>query len=200
MTMTPSNSQTLELEPTIVHHHHSYNRTKHLTLCTAVDYFMPNESNADCIPRVLFDNNDNPSVVGINPNLKLFNFNFPKKFADIMHGYYLADDRMDDTYEALLSNNDRGRAHDERDYRGSSLSDGTRACLAEAVTATERQSNALMYAVAYMHPNIATFYRSADGQGGDAGTGCATAGIGTPVYLSRIYSLVARRRLFSWLV
>jgi len=43
--------------------------------------------------RVFFDTErrDDRTTTTIDDNLKLFNFNFPTEYADLMHGYYLAD-------------------------------------------------------------------------------------------------------------
>jgi len=44
--------------------------------------------------RVFFDTerrDDRTTTTTIDDNLKLFNFNFPTEYADLMHGYYLAD-------------------------------------------------------------------------------------------------------------
>jgi len=45
--------------------------------------------------RVFFDterrDDRTTTTTTIDDNLKLFNFNFPTEYADLMHGYYLAD-------------------------------------------------------------------------------------------------------------
>ena len=46
--------------------------------------------------RVFFDterrdDRTTTTTTTIDDNLKLFNFNFPTEYADLMHGYYLAD-------------------------------------------------------------------------------------------------------------
>jgi len=157
------------LKPTKVHHHHSYRRTEHLTFCPVIDFFTQSESKADRVRRVFFDKDDPTTTMIVDDNLKLFNFNFPKVYADLMYGYYLADDHMDDDYSSLRSSSSSqsssssSSSKSEEEHDNFQIpSDKDRACLEEAIRVDSKRSNALMYAVAYMHPSIETFYQYGD--------------------------------------
>jgi prolyl 4-hydroxylase len=141
------------LKPTEIHHHHEYRRTSNLLFCTLDDESsLASESPLQRIKRVLSmpmeekEWNDNDTW-NIDPNLQLFQFNFPKEYTDIVNDYYIADSTMDDTYENVLSSNsdmtDRPQFH----------------CLLDATLANQHRSTVPTYGIAYVQPDIRSFYK-----------------------------------------
>ena len=140
--ITPK-SRSRPLNPTQIHHHHSYRRTEHLAFC-ATDYFSPSESHEERIRRALQITNEDD----VDPNLQLFQFNFPKKYIDILKLYYHADDMNMDEYISTSSSGDSQNPH----Y----------ACLLESSVLNDKKSTVPMHTIGFIHPNVET-YNQQDG-------------------------------------
>jgi len=150
-----SPTRTRPLKSTAVHHHHSYRRTNNLVFCP-IDFLSPTESNQQRIQRVLSVTTTNSIDHDkfIDPNLELFTFNFPKEYAHLMKYYYNADDTMDDNYNQVIveHNND-----DDDDEKRTSM-DPNYTCMIETMTINSKRSTIPMHTVAYIHPDIETYY------------------------------------------
>ena len=151
------------LKPTLVHHHHSYRRTNHLVFCPT-DYFTPSESNQQRIQRILEITNgksSNGNMNSIDPNLKLFQFNYPKEYMHLMKLYYHADDIMADSYKQYFQNqttksssssiiNDENIHSDDPNFK----------CLLESIDLNNGKSTIPMYTIGYIHPDLETYYQN----------------------------------------
>ena len=188
---TPSTSSTTDtiisnnrkkirsLKPTAHHHHHSYRRTKNLIFCPA-DYVTPHESKQQRIQRLLkrstSDKNDNNN--DIDDNLKLFQFNYPKKYIDLMKLYFVADDIMDDQYDTTLSFIQQyqqleqdtmntkemisilSQQGEDTLQKETGSMDPNFKCLFDTMTLNEKKSTVPMFTVGYVHPDVETYYQN----------------------------------------
>ena len=139
------------LKPTEVHHHHAFQRTENIFFCPT-GLVSLSDSHEERIERALaLSNPSNAAQIGdIDPNLQLFQFNFPKQFTDILNDYYVADEVMDDFYNRTLgSNNDMT---DNINFQ----------CLIDATIENQHKSTVPMNTIAYIHPDINAYYRDTD--------------------------------------
>ncbi len=176
------------LKETEIHHHHSYRRTHNLIFCPNLDYFSPTESHQERIRRILqTDDGEDGSGSGsgsgsgdtsekwVDPNLQLFQFNFPKRYYDLMGAYYYADDVMDDdNYQKTINvgnaNGGTTRSSASASASASTSTDPNFKCLSESMILDEhkKRSTVPMHTVAYIHADIETYYYNENDGDGNA--------------------------------
>lgn len=142
------------LKPTETHHHHEYKRMSNLFFCPLLDedYSLTSETSSQRVKRALtmhtLENSLNENDMwNIDQNLQLFQFNFPKEYTDIVNDYYIADSTLDDNYENVLSTNAGMTDHPQFH------------CLVDATMAHQHRSTVPSFGVAYIQPNIRSFYK-----------------------------------------
>jgi prolyl 4-hydroxylase len=145
----PKKRQSQPLRETRVHHHHLYRRTDTIVFCPKDDFFSPSETQKERIVRILeLEEEDSKFAPHIDEHLSMFQFNFPKKYVDLMRLYYTADDLMVDTYNAS-SLNDLTLGSTDENY----------ICLVDSALADPRRSVVSMHAMSYQFPPLYSFYQ-----------------------------------------
>lgn len=145
--------RSVPLKPTQTHHHHVYKRTDNLLFCPIDENAASlSESSSQRIQRALSlhreENDENVNM--IDPNLQLFQFNFPKEYTDIVNDYFIADSVMDDSYGKILASDTDMTDHPQFQ------------CLLDATIANSHRSTIPINSIAYVQPHVRSFYRDYD--------------------------------------
>ena len=145
-------------------HHHQYRRTANLGFCKEHDEVNNDKSNNDDVSKGVRkllggsrdDTDDN--IGTINPDLVSFDFRIPNDLVSTLGMHYLADEKKEDRYESGLMAVEPTST--DREYQ----------CLLDkAAESPPKHHNLKGWGLAYVRPDISTFYR------GDGGVSAAAA-------------------------
>lgn len=202
------------------HYHHEYRRTANLGFCQDHDEVNINRSNNDSrgVRKLLLggDENDDESFVrykyqspvvndnddgdtndkgmgnvdNINPGLVPFDFRIPKDLVSTMGVHYLADEKKEDAYASVLAAGEPDTYAVDREYQ----------CLRNKAEASNGKHNLKGWGLAYLQPDVSTFYRETGGApddsvaGTDLGTGSKGAVSGQAPDMPSVKSILKSRR------
>jgi len=151
----------IPLKTTKAHHHHAFKRTESLFFCPlngAENGFASLSDNTNSfqnqIQAALSLNGNDMDRIDIDPNLQLYQFNFPKEYTDIVNDYFIADERMDDFYNHTLSD-EYPEMTDHAQFQ----------CLIDITITNQQKSTVPMGSIAYVQPPFASFFKNKDGKG-----------------------------------
>lgn len=195
------------------HYHHEYRRTANLGFCQDFDEVNNNNSNnySEGVRKLLVggDENDgsamrykyrssvlnddadtytNDKGIGLVP----FDFRVPSDLVSTMGMHYLADEKKEDIYGGVLAGGEPGTA---------SIADREYQCLRDKVAeASNGKRNLKGWGLAYVQPDVSTFYRknrvSSDdpAAGSDLGIGSGDAVNGQSPGVPSVKSILKSRR------
>jgi prolyl 4-hydroxylase len=143
MNLKPKSRHSYSLKPTVFHHQHEYKRTNTIKFCP-FDDDIAGLSETDLIEKV-FSNQERD--VEIDKDLKLFYFNFPKEYIDIMNDYFIADDTMDDDYSRVLSLTSQNPSNN-KEY----------ACLLDTAQSATHRNTVQAASRGFIVPTVDSFY------------------------------------------
>ena len=159
---TEPTQRKVPLKATNIHHHHAYKRTDNLFFCPlngAENGFASLSDGTDSHQKriqtalALNGNYNHLNDISVDPNLQLFQFNFPKEYTDLAHDYFVADETMDDYYSQTLS-----------DVYAEMTDHPQFQCLIDVSMNNQHKSTIPMNSIAYIQPNFASFYSGQIGQ------------------------------------
>ena len=153
-------------------HHHRYRRTANLGFCKEHDE-VNNKSNNDDVSKGVRkllggsrDDTDDNIGSTINPGLVPFDFRIPNDLVSTLGMHYLADEKKEDRYESVLVAVKPTSA--DREYQ----------CLLDkAAESSPKNHNLKGWGLAYVRPDISTFYRGAGGVSAAVGVDLGTVDI-----------------------
>lgn len=144
MNFKPKSTRKHPLKPTEFHHHHDYRRTDNIKFCQ-FDNDIVGLSETDMIQKIFYTQE---SDMKIDKDLKLFYFNFPKDYIDIMNDYYFADDTMDDDYSRILALTSPSPSHNTEF-----------ACLLDAARVATHRNTVQAASLGFVSPTIDSMYK-----------------------------------------
>ena len=149
-------------------HHHRYRRTANLGFCKEHDE-VNNDDVSKGVRKLLGgsrDDTDDNIGSTINPGLVPFDFRIPNDLVSTLGMHYLADEKKEDRYESVLVAVKPTSA--DREYQ----------CLLDkAAESSPKNHNLKGWGLAYVRPDISTFYRGAGGVSAAVGVDLGTVDI-----------------------
>mmetsp|Transcript_30445 Transcript_30445/g.71305 ORF Transcript_30445/g.71305 Transcript_30445/m.71305 type:complete len:813 (-) Transcript_30445:91-2529(-) len=152
-------------------HHHRYRRTANLGFCKEHDE-VNNKSNNDDVSKGVRNllggsRDDTDENIGtMNPGLVPFDFRIPNDLVSTLGMHYLADEKKEDRYESVLVAVKPTSA--DREYQ----------CLLDkAAESSPKNHNLKGWGLAYVRPDISTFYRGAGGVSAAVGVDLGTVDV-----------------------
>ena len=149
-------------------HHHQYRRTANLGFCKEHDE-VNNDDVSKGVRKLLGgsrDDTDDNIGSTINPGLVPFDFRIPNDLVSTLGMHYLADEKKEDRYESVLVAVKPTSA--DREYQ----------CLLDkAAESSPKNHNLKGWGLAYVRPDISTFYRGAGGVSAAVGVDLGTVDI-----------------------
>ena len=159
--ITKAIERQIPLKTSKTHHHRAFQRTESLFFCPlngAENGFASLSDNTNSfqkqIQAALSFNGKDMDANDVDPNLQLYQFNFPKEHTDLVNDYFMADERMDDVYNHTLSD-EYPEMTDNAQFQ----------CLIDITMASQHKSTVPMGSIAYTQPPFSSFFKNNDGKG-----------------------------------